>query len=84
MARKKKQQAEEGVKVAIEAIHVNFLSPGRFVVANDGELRRVVRIDPVLDCDHPKLQSNEVVAYLDHNGKSVPTLMKGEVQVKAA
>ena len=84
MPRKKKQRVQEEVTVATDMMHVNFLSPGQFVVANDGEFRRVVRIDPVLDCDSPNLQSNEVVAYLDHDGKSVATYLKGEVRVKAA
>lgn len=70
--------------MATDVVQVNFLSPGQFVSANDGEFRRIMRIDPVLDCRHPKLQSNEVVAYLDHDGKSVPTYLKGEVRIKAA
>lgn len=84
MPRKKKQRVQEEVIVSTDVVQVNFLSPGQFVVANDGEFRQVMRIDPVLDCRHPKLQSNEVVAYLDHGGKTIPTYLKGEVRVKAA
>jgi hypothetical protein len=82
MARRKKVQEQEEVQMS--TVHVNFLKVGAFVAMNDGQFLEVVRIDPVLDMNHPNLSSNEAVIYLDKDGKVVPTLFRGDLKVKAA
>jgi hypothetical protein len=81
----KKKPPQEEEKETME-LHVAQLVPGQFVQANDGEFRKIIKVDPVMNI--PRVgdfkPTEQVVLYLDKTNRTELELRSGVVLVKVA